>query len=410
MSIRAGQELVRFTDGVTKWVSSAGAQAAVKAGDGVIIKTGMREMVNAARPFAANGITGAGATPGIGQWATDPQTVAMAATAPMGGAPLLARSLVNAAAAGGTAAAQGGDVPLNAAFAGLFEPATKLVGGALNAASLAARGKQLVQGAGEMARERLPVGGANIAPPGARRIPIVGPSLVKGSTAAEGNFAGKLAARDAANVRGPSIPAAPMEQKLADMEANALGRSDRSAQLAALKKRFSDFVDVWQAGQLSAPQAQQFLTSLDEEAKPLFEAMGQRGVRIPPADQIVAQQAKQLSSTLRKTMNTLVTGHRATSTALSNAIAARDAIKATESVPGIGRIVGRSVAGSTLGGAIGAAASPDHARGGAEGALLGLAAMNSPTVMSRLGLLATDPIVALLARQFPGLIVGHQNQ
>jgi hypothetical protein len=124
--VRAGQVLVKFTDGVTKYVSPAGAKAAIDAGDGVEIKTpkfGFQEAVQAARPFAAMGLPSSPYNPMLGKMATDPQTIAMAATAPFGGeGALLARGLTGMAAAGGAAAAQGSPVVPNMLLAGAPEP------------------------------------------------------------------------------------------------------------------------------------------------------------------------------------------------------------------------------------------------------------------------------------------------
>jgi hypothetical protein len=261
-----------------------------------------------------------------------------------------------------------------------------------------------------MIRDRVPVGGMNLAPAWARKIPIIGPGLVRGSTVAAENFGEKTAARDAANAVAPAIPSQPLENKFTQMEAGALGRSDRSAQLAALNKRYTDFVKVWGSGSLSASDAQKFLSSLDEEAKPLYEAARQRGVHVPAADQIVAQQAKQLSGTLKSTMNQIVKGHAATSTALSNAIAAKNAVNASEAMPGVARVMARSGIGSAVGSAAGAATNPNHVQGGAEGAAAGAALANSPQILSRLGLLATDPLLLGAARNIPRFVLREPDQ
>jgi len=297
--------------------------------------------------------------------------------------------------------------------------ASSMGGRGVVAGSLASRGRQLTQGTGEMVRGRLPVGGVNV--PGAawaaakggfqpQDVPIVGPSLVRGSTAASRNFGAATAARDAANAAGPNIPAQPLDNEFGQMAQDFAGRSDKSTQMSALLRRYNDFVDTWRAGQLSAADAQKYLTSLNDEATPLWQAKGQRGVTIPPADQVVAQQAKRLSGVLKQTMGTLVKGHTATNAALSSAIAAKDAIAASESMPGIGRMLARSGVGSTIGGAIGGATSPGDRLGGIErGSALGFAAANMPQVTSRAGLLMTDPVLQQFLRQTPRFILSQQQ-
>jgi len=246
---------------------------------------------------------------------------------------------------------------------------------------------------------------SQVVPTGARNIPIIGPSLVRGSEAAGENYERALTARNRVNTeagaQGVEIPAGPQNQKARDLRDAYMKRSDMTKQMGALKKRYADFRSVWRSGKLSPSDAQEYLTSLDEEAKAIWEARDKQA-HIPRSERIVAQQAKEFSNVLREQMRTLVPGHEITSKKLSAAIAAKSAIGAAEEHPGVMKMIGRGTVGAGVGSVAGGAASPDNPTAGrVGGAALGGLLTTTPSAATRLGLLMTDPLVQFLLRQSP---------
>jgi len=384
--VRAGQVLVKFTDGVTKYVSPAGAKAAIDAGDGVEVRDRSGASVRWDQPTLGYSELPTGDVAGEALKSMVPQMVPggwLARTAAATGIPAAMRVMDNLSrrqppmqGVGGEALLGGGAQLGGELGAGVID----LVGRGMLRASIPATGRAADLAVTEMAAKKLPVG-------------------LGGKQAAEANFGRAAAARDAANAAATgTVPRAPLQNEMATMAKEAQGRSDLSAQMSALKQRYRDFLKSWRMGQKSPAEAQTFLTSLDEEAKPLWEATGNKNKYVPPADKIVAQQAKRLSGVLRQQMQQIVRGHKELSAELARSIAAKDAIGAAEIRPSLLRIGARSGVGATVGGIAGGMSGQDRIRRSGEGAALGALLANSPESMSRLGLVATDPYLQMLLR------------
>ena len=386
--MRAGKVLVRFTDGVTKWVSPQGAKAAIDAGDGVFVTD---------RSAGGGANWGQPTIPGYSELPTGdvaraaltdmiPQMIPggwAARTAAAAGIPAALRTIENVSArrppmqgVGRAAAIGGGSQLVGEGGAGLVG----LLGNGLLRASIPSTGRAADLAVAEMAAEKLPVG-------------------LGGKRAAAANFARATAARDAANAAATgTVSRVPLQNEMATMAKEAQGRSDLSSQMSALVQRYQDFLKSWRMGQKSPAEAQVFLSSLDEEAKPLWEAAGNKNKYVPPADRVVAQQAKRLSGVLRQQMQQIVNGHEVLSAKLARSIAAKDAIGAAEIRPSLLRIGARSGVGAAVGGTVGGLSGKDHVRDSGKGAALGAVLANSPEAMSRLGITALDPYMQMLLR------------
>ena len=278
----------------------------------------------------------------------------------------------------------------------------KVGGNALVRGAMVGRIKDAGKAAAEMISERLPIGGFNIAA-GARKIPVIGPSLVRGSEEAGTLLSERKAARDLVNTQagqqGVRVPSSPIKQAIKDMAKTFEGRSDRSAQLAPLKRRFKDFLVTWRNGSMSPTDAQKYLSSLDEEAKSIWEAASS-GQRVSVAEKRVANQAQQVSKVVRNLMRNTVPGHEEVSEPLGRAAVAKGAVSMSEAA-GLTPLATRFALGSGLTATADAlSGSHDYKRMGIKSALAG-GVMASPATMSRLALLATDPLIVAAMRQAP---------
>lgn len=279
--------------------------------------------------------------------------------------------------------------------------ATGLIGRGVIRTGLPARLQDEWKAVGEMVKERLPVGGVNFGP------------FKSGGRKAGENLSRKTAARDAANTAaanaGVEIQARPMEQKMMSLVNEYQLRGDRSSQLSALSKRMDDFIETWRAGKLSPPDAQKYLSSLDEEAKNLWKAEHKMGQYVPEAERRGAQQAKQIAATLRAEFRRLVPNHRATSAALSGAASAKNAIDEAEHM-GMLSLGSRLATGAMLGAGVEQFADPNKdAAGYATKAGVGLM-LAHPSASSRLGMFLTNPLLLNLLRQGPRAVSRQEGQ
>ena len=280
---------------------------------------------------------------------------------------------------------------------------TNGVGRALVRIGLPARLSGAGNVVGEMIKERIPIGGFS----GASKVPLVGKVLGRmvgrGSDKAEALTLKRMAARSGVNAQagaqGVEIPAAPIETAMNAMKAGFAKRGDRSRQLKSFARRYADFKKVWAAGRLDPTDAQTYLTSLDEEAKPIFEQIA-KGKRVPPAERRIANQAKRVANEVRAQMRLHVPGHMESSRLLGTAIQTRDAVAAAEN-SGLRSMGSRFATGAALtSGAEMLSGHDPRGRMGA-GAIAGGALLASPEALSRLGLLAADPALKAIIRQVP---------
>lgn len=430
--MRAGSVRIQFSDGSVDTVAVGDVAATLKMSKGAkVLPSKSQEFskrmadIEPAMGGVAGSMGGAAIGAGLGALTGPFAPIAVPAGAIIGGVAggagmgalgQGARELTYQSAGLGDAPGTMSDAAKEQALLGLGGElgglAMKGLGWGLVRTGIAGKGEAAVRAVAEMLKERIPVGGTNrlsgLVPLGARKIPVIGPSLVRGSEAAGENFDQALAARDRVNAQagaqGVEIPASAQNQQFRQMKTDLSGRSDRTRQLNALRRRYADFKSVWRSGRLDPSDAQTYLTSLDEEAKSLWEARD-KGVHVPRAERIAAQQAKKFSNVLREQMRTLVPGHEVTSKKLSSAIAAQNAVKAAEEHPGVLKMIGRGTIGAGVGSAIGAAAAPnDRTMGGGAGAVLGGLLVTTPSASTRLGLLLTDPYIQFLLRNSPRFI------
>jgi hypothetical protein len=296
-----------------------------------------------------------------------------------------------------------GDAPGTVGDEAKFQAKAGLIGEGLGAVSnvtgrgiirsgLPARLQDEWKAVSEMVRERLPVGG-------------VGP--FRGGARAGRNLAKKTAARDAVNAAagaaGTTLPAGPMEQKMLEMVDRYQLRGDRSSQLSALSRRMDDFMETWKTGRLSPADAQEYLTSLDEEAKTLWKATNKMGQHVPEAERKAAQQAKQIAGVLRQELRARVPGHLKASKRLSSAIAAKNAIDESEHM-GMLSLGSRLATGALLGTGVEQFTDPHRdAAGYITKAMTGML-LAHPSLSSRVGLSLAGGATNQLARQAPRMV------
>lgn len=262
---------------------------------------------------------------------------------------------------------------------------SNLAGRAMIRTGLPARMQDAGKAVQEMVKERLPIGWGG------------------GKKAAQ-NLASKTAARDAVNAAADAanvkIETGPVQNLFEGMSEEFQLRGDRSLQLSALGRRYDDFVETWKRGYLKPPDAQKYLSSLDEEARTIWKSERKMGQYVPPHDRIAAQQARRLAGSVRLEMRRLVAGHKQTSARLSAAVAAKEGIDEAGHA-GLKSLGSRFATGGALvaGGELLAGDRNPH-RITAE-SLAGGAFLASPALLSRTGLALTDPRVLAMFRNAP---------
>lgn len=287
-------------------------------------------------------------------------------------------------------------------------PVVNAFGTGLVGSSIAGKGMDVIKSAKQMVANRIPVGGFGGLPVAAqmaaRDIPLIGPSLVRGSDVAGADFGSALAARNAANSAatqaGKTIPRKAVESGLMDAVNNASKDMADPSEVNFLKKRLA----YWRAKkleQIPVDDVQGILTRYDAKLKPYYAALN-GGNFVPTESQsAAAAYRKAVVDALRPAIRDAVPAHEALSSTLGNTIAAKNAVNKSQALAGPGLMAARSVSGGVLGSAVGGLVDPNHAQGAGLGAVGGMLGANSPQAVSRLGLLLSDPAILAALRLGP---------
>jgi len=260
---------------------------------------------------------------------------------------------------------------------------------------------------GEMVKEKIPVGG-----PGwtggstMANVPILGPMFSKGSTEAARNFGEKTAAREAINMAGDAagvlIPRKAAEDVLEGLINKASAEMGDDAEVAYFKR----VLDSWRrrkAPDLAPTEVQRVVTRFNKRSGPIMKAMA-KGESIPTASlQRRAAQEIPIATAFSNELADRVPGWREYTTKLATSIATKDAVKKAENQAL--RTLGSRLAtgGALVSGGEAVMGERDPARLAQHGLLgaLGGAALSSPALLSRAGLLFNDPFLQAVLRQAP---------
>jgi hypothetical protein len=259
----------------------------------------------------------------------------------------------------------------------------------------------------EMVRERVPIGGISFARGKlAPRVPVVGPSLVKGSQQAERVWAERTAAREAANAAaeaaGARIPRAAAEQALQRVIDTAKHEMADDAEV----RYFQRVLNSWRrrkSPDLGIAEVQRIVTRFNNLNRPVHSAL-KAGKSVPEdALQQKMTQRMALADRLSEELAFAVPEWAAMSDALGKAIAMKNAVNLAEhqAVRTLGsRLATGSAFGTGLEALSGERDPREYARSGLIGAGAG-AALTSPALLSRFGLFLNDPLLQLIAQQSP---------
>lgn len=260
---------------------------------------------------------------------------------------------------------------------------------------------------GEMVRERIPIGGPGLTSGSTMaNVPIVGPMLSRGSKEAVRNFAEKAASREATNVAaeasGVLIPRQAAEDVLEGLINKAAAEMGDDAEV----RYFQRVLDSWRrrkSPMLAPTEVQRIVTRFNARSKPVMKAL-KAGKNVPTAGlQKRAAQEIGIADAFSKELEDKVPGWREYTSKLATAIGTKDAVKEAEN-QAFRSLGSRLATGSAL------ATGVDFLRGERDPAkyavhgLMGAAggaAMASPALMSRTGLLFNDPLLQMLLRQAP---------
>ena len=259
----------------------------------------------------------------------------------------------------------------------------------------------------EMVKERVPIGGVAMARGKlAPHVPIIGPSLVKGSQQAERLWLKRTADREAVNsiadAAGARIPRAAAEQALQRVIDTASKEMADDAEI----RYFQKVLDSWKkrkAPDLGIVEVQRIVTRYNNLTKPVFNAL-KSGKSVPEdALQQKTAQRMALADRLSEELAYAVPDWSTKSEALGRAIAMKNAVSGAEhqAVRTLGsRLATGSAIGTGLEAVSGERDPREYARSGLIGAGAG-AALTSPALLSRLGLLMNDPALQMLLQQGP---------
>ena len=263
------------------------------------------------------------------------------------------------------------------------------------------RGKEVVQAVNNMIKERLPAGGIDLGLPEAvRKIPIIGPALVRGSKAAEAIRLDKKSIRDAFNraaqARGETIDRTVADdavERLIDLAKNA---PEGDKEIRYLQGRLQYILS--KPRELTPTRAEAMRSAFDRRSRAYYKAL--EAGTADPAMTTKAEYMKSVADALRGALHELE-GNQASNKALGSAISARNAIFKAESHPSIPKMIGRGTIGASIGAGAGALAGDDPYRGAALGSAIGGLATGSPAAVTRLGMFMTDPTLLALLRNSP---------
>lgn len=269
-------------------------------------------------------------------------------------------------------------------------------------AKMAEAGKAVSQ----MVRHRVPIGGVKVFSGQAAKTPVIGPMLAKGSEEATKVWTDATAKRAAGNLAaeatGIKVPRQAAEEALEKLIKDYTAEMGDDAEI----RYFQRVLDSWRRrkGEWLAPtETQAIITKFNNLSKPVHKA-AKAGRSIPEdALQQKAAQRMAIAERLSDEMFLRVPGWGEQTAELSKAIVMKDAVKAAEH-QGLMSLGSRLAAGSAVGSAIdfarGERSPLDLMRSGA----IGGAALASPALLSRAGLLANDPLMQWMLRNAPRAI------
>jgi hypothetical protein len=268
----------------------------------------------------------------------------------------------------------------------------------------------------EMIREKVPIGGMSFMKGrGAPHVPVVGPSLVKGSQQAERVWLERTAARDAANAvaeaAGAKIPRAQAEQALQRI----IDIAKREMADDAEVKYFERVLSSWRnrkSPDLGIVEVQKIVTRYNNLSRPVFTAL-KSGKSVP--EDVLQQKMHQrmaLSERLSEELAFAVPEWSAKSEALGRAIAMKDAVKAAEH-QAVRTLGSRLATGGAIGTGVEALSGGRDPREYARSSLIGAAAgagLTSPALLSRAGLLLNDPMLQFILRTGPRALPAEHRE
>lgn len=261
---------------------------------------------------------------------------------------------------------------------------------------------------GEMVKERLPIGGIEQL----NKIPVVGRAIGRGADFAKEHWLKRVAERNAVNAAagaaGARIPRKAAEDAIKNLIKETSSEMGDDSEVKYLKMKLKS----WRARKLDMlppSEVQPIITRFDAKSKPVFAAIA-RGENVPTAGmQARAAYQRDVANALRDAMRQNVPGHEAASAALGTASATKTAIQKAEH-GGIKSLGSRFATGAALtaAGEKLAGNEPNHRMG--MDSIVGGALLASPALLSRGGLLLTDPYVQSILRQTPRFVLDRTEQ